>query len=68
MIPIIIAGGTDPVATGVVSSLAKPGGNVTGVTIMNAELAGKRLEVLKETTPMFRVWLCYGTPPIRELP
>jgi len=49
-IPIVIAGGTDPVATGVVASLAKPGENITGVTIMNAELAGKRLELLKETS------------------
>jgi len=49
-IPIVITSGTDPVATGVASSLAKPGGNITGVTIMNAELAGKRLE-LKETSP-----------------
>src|SRR5262249_24481998 len=50
-IPIIISGGTDPVATGLVSSLARPGGNITGVTIMNEELAGKRLELLKETSP-----------------
>jgi putative tryptophan/tyrosine transport system substrate-binding protein len=50
-IPIILAGGTDPVATGLVSSLARPGGNITGVTIMNEELAGKRLELLKETSP-----------------
>jgi len=50
-IPIVITSGTDPVATGVASSLAKPGGNITGVTIMNAELAGKRLELLKETSP-----------------
>ena len=50
-IPIIISGGTDPVATGLVLSLARPGGNITGVTIMNEELAGKRLELLKETSP-----------------
>ena len=50
-IPIIISGGTDPVATGLVQSLARPGGNITGVTIMNEELAGKRLELLKETSP-----------------
>ena len=50
-IPIIVSGGTDPVATGLVSSLARPGGNITGVTIMNEELAGKRLELLKETSP-----------------
>ena len=50
-IPIVIIGGADPVATGVVASLAKPGGNITGVTSMNAELAGKRVELLKETAP-----------------
>jgi len=50
-IPIVITGGTDPVATGIVASFARPGGNITGVTIMNAELAGKRLELLKETSP-----------------
>jgi putative ABC transport system substrate-binding protein len=46
-----MTGGTDPVATGLVPSLARPGGNITGVTIMNEELAGKRLELLKETSP-----------------
>src|SRR5262245_53605990 len=50
-IPIVIAGFSDPVATGLVASLAKPGGNITGVTIMNDELAGNRLELLKETSP-----------------
>jgi putative tryptophan/tyrosine transport system substrate-binding protein len=50
-IPIIMSGGTDPVATGLVQSLARPGGNITGFTIMNEELAGKRLELLKETNP-----------------
>jgi putative tryptophan/tyrosine transport system substrate-binding protein len=50
-IPIVIFGATDPVGTGVVASLARPGGNITGVTVMNEELAGKRLELLKETTP-----------------
>jgi len=50
-IPIILSGGTDPVATGLIPSLARPGGNITGVTIMNEELAGKWLEVLKEINP-----------------
>src|SRR5215471_13736566 len=49
-IPISISGGTDPVATGLGRSLARPGGNITGVTIMNEELVGKRLELLKETS------------------
>src|SRR6266498_1513211 len=50
-IPIVVAGLSDPVATGLVSSLARPGGNITGITVMNEELSGKRLELLKETSP-----------------
>ncbi len=50
-IPIVMAGGADPVATGLVESFARSGGNVTGLSQMIAELAGKRLELLKEITP-----------------
>jgi putative ABC transport system substrate-binding protein len=51
-IPIVMAGrGIDPVEAGVVESLARPGGNVTGLTILTAELGGKRLELLKEAVP-----------------
>ena len=50
-IPIVVAGLSDPVATGLIASLARPGGNITGITSMNEELAGKRLELLKETNP-----------------
>jgi putative tryptophan/tyrosine transport system substrate-binding protein len=49
-IPIVIGAG-DPVATGLVASLAQPGGNITGVALMSREINGKRLELLKEAAP-----------------
>jgi putative ABC transport system substrate-binding protein len=52
MIPIVmVGGGSDPVEAGHVESLARPGGNVTGITVLARELGGKRLELLKETVP-----------------
>ena len=50
-IPIVIAGAGDPVSSGLVSSLAHPGGNVTGLTVLGPGLAAKRLELLKEAMP-----------------
>jgi ABC-type uncharacterized transport system substrate-binding protein len=50
-IPIVIASGSDPVRSGLVVSLARPGGNVTGLTNYSAELLGKRVELLKEVVP-----------------
>ena len=47
-IPIVMTGASDPVGTGLVSSLARPGGNVTGLSLFNPELSGKRLELLRE--------------------
>ena len=50
-IPIVMVGSNDPVGTGFVASLARPGGNVTGLSRMSPELMGKRLELLKEAVP-----------------
>ena len=53
-IPIVFPTVGDPVATGIVDSLARPGGNITGLTIMTPELSGKILELLKEVVPRTR--------------
>ena len=60
-IPIVMTGGgADPVEVGLVESLARPGGNVTGLTILTGELGGKRLELLKEAVPkLARVAVLY---------
>jgi putative ABC transport system substrate-binding protein len=50
-IPIVVASAGDPVAIGLVESLARPGGNITGLSQISPELAGKRLELLKEMVP-----------------
>jgi putative ABC transport system substrate-binding protein len=49
--PIVIASANDPVGTGLVSNLARPGGNITGLSLMVPDLDGKRLELLKEAFP-----------------
>ena len=50
-IPIVMASSTDPVGVGLVASLARPGGNVTGLSGLAAELNTKRLEILKDAIP-----------------
>ena len=50
-VPIVMVYPRDPLGTGLVASLARPGGNLTGLTLMSAELGGKRLELLKEAIP-----------------
>jgi putative ABC transport system substrate-binding protein len=50
-IPIVMTTASDPVASGLVSSLARPGGNVTGLSTLTPEISGKRLELLKEVVP-----------------
>lgn len=66
-IPIVMATTNDPVATGIVDSLARPGGNITGVTRLTRDLSGKRLEVLKEAVPKLArvgvVWDAKGPGP-----
>ncbi len=52
--PVVVALMSDPVGTGLVSSLARPGGNITGMSIQSTDLAGKRIELLKEALPAMR--------------
>lgn len=53
-VPIVFVGDPDPVGSGLVKSLARPGGNVTGVSNLGTELIGKRLEILKEAVPRLK--------------
>src|SRR4029077_8266677 len=68
-IPIVIMSSADPVASGFVESLARPGGNITGMSAMMPELAGKRLELLREVLPkLSRVaLLAYGEDTAHKL-
>jgi putative ABC transport system substrate-binding protein len=60
-IPIVMAQDGDPVATGVVASLARPGGNITGLSTLAPELSGKRLELLKEIVPKLSRVAIFGS-------
>jgi putative ABC transport system substrate-binding protein len=62
-VPIVFAATSDPVESGFVNSLARPGGNATGLAILYTELSGKRLELLKETFPnLARIAILFGDP------
>jgi putative ABC transport system substrate-binding protein len=54
VVPIVFAASGDPVGTGLVASLARPGGNLTGLSLQSPDLAGKRLELLREIVPDLR--------------
>jgi ABC-type uncharacterized transport system substrate-binding protein len=60
-IPIVMASSDDPVASGFVASLARPGGNITGLSQLGPELSGKRLEILKEVLPKLSRLAVFGT-------
>ena len=71
-IPIVMTGGgANPVEAGLIESLARPGGNVTGITLLDPELGGKRLELLKEAVPkLARVAILYdpaSSSPVHEV-
>jgi putative tryptophan/tyrosine transport system substrate-binding protein len=64
-VPILMVTNVDPVATGIVDSFARPGGNITGLTRLTKDLNGKRLELLKEVVPgMLRVGVLWETEAI----
>ena len=67
-IPIVMMGAGDPVGTGIVASLGRPGGNVTGMAGVTAELAGKLVELLKEALPSVNkvAALCNAPDPFRK--
>jgi putative ABC transport system substrate-binding protein len=60
-IPIVMAQDSDPVGNGFVASLARPGGNNTGLSDLSSELVGKRLELLKEVVPSLSRLAVFGT-------
>jgi putative tryptophan/tyrosine transport system substrate-binding protein len=66
-IPIVFYNVPDPVGSGLVDSLARPGANITGFSTINALLSGKRLELLNERFPSSLGWQCCGTRRIRHL-
>jgi putative ABC transport system substrate-binding protein len=65
-IPIVMTNETDPVGTGLVASLSRPGGNITGLTSLSSELRGKLLELLKETVPQLSQVVALQGPGIQS--
>lgn len=71
-IPIVMAQADDPVGSGLVADLARPGGNITGLSTLSPELSGKRLEILKEVLPkisrvaVFETSGSPGNEPVRQ--
>lgn len=66
-IPVIMAAAPDPVRQGFAQSLARPGGNFTGMSLLNPELAGKRLQLLKELVPGAQTVAIFSDPTDAEL-
>jgi putative ABC transport system substrate-binding protein len=68
-IPIVMADAADPVGNGLIASLARPGGNITGIAGVTAELAGKSVELIKEMLPSTRkvAVLCNGADPFFKI-
>ena len=64
-IPVVMAGASDPVGTGFVASLARPGGNITGTSRMSPETSGKRLELLREAVPRLSRVAVIWNPDVR---
>ena len=60
-IPIVMSQDPDPIGNGFVASLARPGGNITGLSNLGPELSGKRLELLKEVVPKLTRVVVFGT-------
>ncbi|HEX9446289.1 MAG TPA: ABC transporter substrate-binding protein, partial [Candidatus Binatia bacterium] len=60
-IPIVMAQDSDPVRSGFITSLARPGGNITGLSSMTPEISGKQLELLKEIVPKLARVAVFGT-------
>jgi putative ABC transport system substrate-binding protein len=67
VIPIVLPLSGDPVGVGLAASLARPGGNVTGLSIMQPDLAGKRLELLREVVPNIRRLAIMANPGFRDV-